>query len=147
MTAYSDRWTAAVLSGVYGRRELAPEIAQPSTGRETQLIFTYNQPIVWKSWNGRTGPEAAGFSFMEGDRVLTDVQVASTKVDGARVIVELDRRLPANLRVNYGSGVDGQGKVTLRALPPACLCRCFRTAGGIKIKRAVQPSAVELLFS
>jgi len=129
MKAYSDRWTAAILSGVYGCREMAgPALVSIRREGEKQLIFTYNQPMALKSWDGRTGTKADGFRFMEGDRVLTNAQVVSTKIDGQKVIVECNRNLPANLRVNYGSGADGQGGITLRSaatdLPvPMIFCR------------------------
>lgn len=116
MQAFSDRWTAAILCGVYGRKEMAPpELLSLRRGGEKQLVFTYNQPIILKSWDGRTGTKADGFRFAEDDQVLTNAQVVSTEIRGKEVIVELNRNLPVNLRVDYGSGADGQGGITLRS--------------------------------
>ena len=116
MKAYSDRWSAAILCGIYGRREMAgPELIGFRRGEEKQLVFIYNQPMALKSWDGRTGTNADGFRFLEGDQVLTNMQVVATKIDGKEVIVALNRNPPARLRVDYGSGADGQGKVTLRS--------------------------------
>ena len=114
--AFSDRWSAAILCGVYGHKEMAgPELLGLRRGGEKQIVATYNQPMELKSWDGRTGTNAAGFSFMDGEQALADARVVSTEIRGKEVIVELNRKLPAKLRVNYGSGPDGQGEVTLRS--------------------------------
>lgn len=114
--AFSDRWSAAILRGVYGRHEMAgPELMSVRREGKNKLVFVYNQPMALTSWDGRTGTKADGFRFMEGDRLLDDVQVVSTKIDGKEALVELNRDLPADLRLAYGSGADGQGQITLRS--------------------------------
>ncbi|OGV71999.1 MAG: hypothetical protein A3K19_22105 [Lentisphaerae bacterium RIFOXYB12_FULL_65_16] len=116
MKAFSDRWTAAILSGVYGRKEMAPpELLSLQRRGEKQLVLTYSQPMALKSWDGRTGTKAEGFRFRVGDQVLTDAQVVTTDIRDKEVIVEISRGLPADLRVDYGSGPDGQGRITLRS--------------------------------
>jgi hypothetical protein len=116
MEAYAARWAAAILCGVYGRRDMAgPELISLRRGPGSRLVFAYNQPVVLKSWDGRPGTLAEGIRFADGDRVLPDVQVVSSRVEGMKVIVDIKGGLPLNLRVDYGSGADGQGKVTMRS--------------------------------
>jgi len=116
MRAYSGRWAAAILSGVYGRRDMAgPELLGLRREGGRKLVLTYDQPMALKSWDGRAGAKADGFRFLDGNQVLAGAAVVSTEVRGKDVVVELDRDAPAKIRVDYGSGADGQGKVTLRS--------------------------------
>lgn len=116
MKEYAGRWTAAILSGVYGQRKMAgPELLSLCRRGKNELVLTYNQPMTIKSWDGKTGTKAEGFRFMAGAQVLTDAQVTATGVRGKEVIVELGRTISTNLRMDYGSGPDAQGKVTMRS--------------------------------
>jgi hypothetical protein len=116
MKTYSDRWTAAILCGVYGQRKMAgPKLVGIHRGKENQLILTFNQPMVLKSWNGKTGIKPDGFRFIESDQIPADVQILSTKIEGKKVILELSRGLPTDAKVDLGSGSDGQDGLVLRS--------------------------------
>ncbi len=116
MKVYADRWTAAILSGIYGQKKMiSPELLSLHRRGKNKLVFTYNQPMALKSWDGKTGTKAEGFRFMEGDQMLTNAHVMSTKIKNREVIVEFNCNVSAYLRVNYGSGPDGQGKITIRS--------------------------------
>jgi len=116
MGAFARRWSAAVLSGVYNRKEMAaPKLAGLRKKGDKQLVFTYDQALALASWDGQAGTKAEGFSFMDGDQVWAGGRVVSTALAGKEVTVEVSAPLPANLRVCYGNGPDGQGKVVLRS--------------------------------
>jgi len=116
MKAYSDRWTTAILRGIYGQKKMAgPKLINIRRGKENQLLLALNQPMVMKSWDGKVGSKPDGFRFLEGDQVIADVQILSTKIEGKKVTIELNHTLPTNAKVDLGSGPDGQGGIVLRS--------------------------------
>lgn len=116
MKAYSDRWTAAILCGIYGQQKMAtPKLNSIHRDKQNQLALTFNQPIILKSWDSRTSTMPDGFRFIKGNQVLADLQIIATEIEGKKVIIKLNRSLPADAEVNYGSGSDGQGGIILRS--------------------------------
>jgi|GEM_PF-870261 len=116
MRAYAGRWAAAILAGVYGRRDMAgPKLLGLRREGAREFVLSYDQPMALKTWDGRAGVKAEGFRFLAEGQVLADAAVVSTEVRGKTVVVELNLDMPATLRVDYGSGSDGQGKATLRS--------------------------------
>jgi len=134
MRAYAGRWAAAILAGVYGRRDMAgPKLLGLRREGAREFVLSYDQPMALKTWDGRTGVKAEGFRFMDGDQVLADVAVVATELRGKDVTVELNRDMPATLQVDYGSGSDGQGKATLRS---AASCLPAPMLFGLEAKEA-----------
>lgn len=117
MKAYSDRWTAAILHGLYGHREMAsPKSLGVRRDGERRIALDYDQPLVRKSWDGREGAKAEGLRLVSEGRVFDDMQVVSTELQGGTAIFVFNRSLPATpFQVCYGSGSDGQGRVVLRS--------------------------------
>jgi len=116
MKAFAGRWSAALLAGVYNRKEMAaPKWVSLRKQGEKQLVFTCDQPLALGSWDGRAGASAEGFRLMDGGQVWAGAQSVSAALDGKELVLTFAAEVPASLRVWYGSGADGQGKVVLRS--------------------------------
>ncbi len=63
---------------------------------------------------GKPGRKARGLRITAGSETLTDAAVAATAVVDATVTVTMSEDPPAEFRLWYGSGADGQGKAVLR---------------------------------
>lgn len=115
MRVFAGRWTHAVRNAIYAN----PPVPRPKltaavvTGRET-LTLSYDRPLCIATWDGKAGMKAAGFRITAGAAVLTDANVAATRIEGAVVTVSWKHALPDNGHLWYGSGNDGQGKPVLR---------------------------------
>jgi len=116
MRVYAGRWSAAILSGVYGREERASPkwVSLRKTGGR-RLTITCDQPLAMAAWDGRAGTNAEGFRLMDGGQVWTGAKSVSAALDGKELVLTFADEVPASLRVSYGSGADGQGKVILRS--------------------------------
>ncbi len=116
MQCYADRWSAAILSGIYGKKEMAlPRLLHLQRKGEEQLLLTFDQPMTLRSWDGKEGKRAEGFRFRGADRAPADLQVIGTEIEGNSVTLQLSRAVPTALLVDYGSGGNGQGQVVLRS--------------------------------
>jgi len=117
MGAFARRWTAAILAGVYGQRKMAsPKLLSIRRQGDRRLVLTYDQPMKLSTWNGKPGDRAQGFRFLENGQPLKALRVVGTKIDGGKVTLELSRPAPAALRVDFGSGRDGQNGVVPRSV-------------------------------
>lgn len=116
MQAYSGRWSAAILSAIYGRKECAsPKLVRVVKSAERQLTFTYDQAMTLKAWNGRAGMNVEGFAFREGMEAVQDMRVTATEIRDKEVVVDVNRPVSLTLLIDYGNGADGQGRVILRS--------------------------------
>ena len=116
MRAFAGRWTAAILSGLYGSAEHAfPELQRVTRVDPQTIELAYDTPLKIARWDGASGDKALGFTIRDGDSVLTDADIASTRVDRSSLTLALTRPVSAGARLSLGSGVEGQGKATLRS--------------------------------
>ena len=116
MRAFAGRWTAAILSGLYGSAEHAcPELLGLKRIEPQTIELAYDTTLKVGRWDGTPGDKALGFTVRDGDNVLTDAAVASTQVSGSVVTLTLTKPFSAGATLSLGSGVDGQGRATLRS--------------------------------
>lgn len=115
MNALAARWSAAVLAGIYQRREwTGPVLAGIRRTGTRRLTLDFDRPMTARSWDGRTGDSIAGFRFTEGGQTVEGMRTMRVTLDGGGATLDFTGDLPDGLRVHYGSGADGQDGITLR---------------------------------
>ena len=116
MRAFAGRWTAAILNSLYGSAEHAfPELLSIGRVDPQTIELVFSTPVEIRRWDGTSGDRALGFTIRDGDRVLKDASIVSTRVSMSTVTLVLAEPVSEGARLSLGSGVDGQGKEALRS--------------------------------
>ncbi|MBI3923171.1 MAG: hypothetical protein HY318_17250, partial [Armatimonadetes bacterium] len=76
MRAFARRWTLAIRTAVYGRRDCAPPNLKSAERVEaTTVRLVFDRKLKIERWDGTPGVKASGFRFRDGEVTLGDGNV------------------------------------------------------------------------
>ena len=113
MRAFAGRWSFAIRSALY-KPQPRPNLVEVKRLPGNRIQLTYNRPLCVSNWQGNKAKRPRGFRIEMGAGTLSDKDITRAQVDGKTVLLSFAKPIPADAKLCYGSGADGQGKPVLR---------------------------------